>query len=534
MAQGDALLAVCQALSNALPGKLSMPNSDPYTSSLRSYFSLQEGELAPSCVLQPANAQEVAAAVKVLATTPSLKFAVRGGGHTVWAGSANIQNGVTIDMRLINNVEVSADKSYTSVGAGALWRDVYTVLDEQGLATSGGRASQVGVGGGLSFFSARKGFVCDNVLEWEVVLSDGRIVTANAKTNPDLWLALKGGSNNFGIVTRFNLATFEQPRFYGGQVFYNISTVPEQLKAFSEFTVATGYDDYASLIQSYGYTAGQGFGAINGMRYTAAVEAPPKVFQPFLNIQPQLLSTMRVSNVSDFTHEQGQFSPDGFRQLYRVTSFRNDLNFLNDGYKLWESSASKLSNVADVVWSLTYQPIVPAITSKSGPLGGNMLGLDGNTAPFVLCLITGSWSNAADDRLMSSTAVKLIDDIEAGAKRAGIYNEYKYLNYADGSQNVIDGYGSENKQKMQAVSRKYDRKGVFQNQVPGGYKLFAAGEVGGGNETSVPPSTISAVRGEPVPTRGLDSTQALAEPTALPTALASPAPAARHITDGAP
>lgn len=167
--------------------------------------------------------------------------------------------------------------------------------------------------GGLSFFSARKGFVCDNVLEWEVVLSDGRIVTANAKTNPDLWLALKGGSNNFGIVTRFNLATFEQPRFYGGQVFYNISTVPEQLKAFSEFTVATGYDDYASLIQSYGYTAGQGFGAINGMRYTAAVEAPPKVFQPFLNIQPQLLSTMRVSNVSDFTHEQGQFSPDGFR-----------------------------------------------------------------------------------------------------------------------------------------------------------------------------------------------------------------------------
>lgn len=147
MAQGDALLAVCQALSNALPGKLSMPNSDPYTSSLRSYFSLQEGELAPSCVLQPANAQEVAAAVKVLATTPSLKFAVRGGGHTVWAGSANIQNGVTIDMRLINNVEVSADKSYTSVGAGALWRDVYTVLDEQGLATSGGRASQVGVGG---------------------------------------------------------------------------------------------------------------------------------------------------------------------------------------------------------------------------------------------------------------------------------------------------------------------------------------------------------------------------------------------------
>ena len=164
----------------------------------------------------------------------------------------------------------------------------------------------------MSFFSARKGFVCDNVIEYEVVLASGRIVTANKDNNRDLWLALKGGSNNFGIVTRFDLATFKQPEFWGGQVFYNISTVPAQLEAFSNFTVATGYDDFASLIQSYGYTAGQGFGAINGLRYTAPVENP-KVFQPFLDIQPQLGNTLRVSNVTDFTEEQGKFSPDGFR-----------------------------------------------------------------------------------------------------------------------------------------------------------------------------------------------------------------------------
>lgn len=127
---------------------MSLPNSNGYSASVKSYFSLQEAEITPYCVVSPENEQDVSAAIKILAAPDSTtKFAVRGGGHTVWKGSANIEDGVTIDMRAINTVDVSGDKTITSVGAGALWRDVYSVLDAMGLATSGGRAAQVGVGG---------------------------------------------------------------------------------------------------------------------------------------------------------------------------------------------------------------------------------------------------------------------------------------------------------------------------------------------------------------------------------------------------
>lgn len=75
------------------------------------------------------------------------QFAIRSGGHTPWAGASNINAGITIDMSSINQVTVSADKSYTSVGPGNRWVDVYMKLDALGLAVPGGRVSTVGVGG---------------------------------------------------------------------------------------------------------------------------------------------------------------------------------------------------------------------------------------------------------------------------------------------------------------------------------------------------------------------------------------------------
>lgn len=89
---------------------------------------------------------------------------------------------------------------------------MYTELDKQGLATIRGRAASVGVGGlitggGVSF-SPRYGYVAENVEDFEVVLAGGEVVHANAETNADLRLALRGGSNNFGIVTSFTMRTF--------------------------------------------------------------------------------------------------------------------------------------------------------------------------------------------------------------------------------------------------------------------------------------------------------------------------------------
>lgn len=76
------------------------------------------------------------------------------------------------------------------------------------------------LGGGNSYYAARKGLACDNVLRFEIVLGDGSIATASASERPDLFQALKGSSNNLGIVTRFDLEAFDNGNgtiFGGGE-----------------------------------------------------------------------------------------------------------------------------------------------------------------------------------------------------------------------------------------------------------------------------------------------------------------------------
>lgn len=145
----------CAALSLALDKKVSYPASSAYALSSSSYWSKQEEALAPSCIVTPSNTNDVVTAVKTLALLNKsgflkCKFAIRGGGHTPWAGSANINGGVTIDMRSIRDVTVNQDKTVAFVGAGAIWGDVYSKMDSLGLAVIGGRGSSIGVGGLLT------------------------------------------------------------------------------------------------------------------------------------------------------------------------------------------------------------------------------------------------------------------------------------------------------------------------------------------------------------------------------------------------
>lgn len=125
------------------------PANPSYQISVASYWS-NLAQLSPSCIVQPINANDISIAVKTLATTKghsSCQFAVRGGGHTPWGGSSNIQNGVTIDLSRMNKVEYNKQKSTASIGPGTRWVDVYRVLDQLGVSVPGGRAGSVGVAG---------------------------------------------------------------------------------------------------------------------------------------------------------------------------------------------------------------------------------------------------------------------------------------------------------------------------------------------------------------------------------------------------
>lgn len=86
-----------------------------------------------------------------------------------------------------------------------------------------------------------------------------------------------------------------------------------------------------------------------------------------------------------------------------------------------------------------------------------------------------SWKDEKDDGLFEQISSSTITEIRNYAKSIGGDDEYIYLNYADKSQNPLRSYGSENLRKLRRVAEKYDPTAVFQRQVPGGFKLAAAG-----------------------------------------------------------
>lgn len=125
---------------------------------------------------------------------------------------------MTIDLSSLNEVIVSADKSTVDLSPGGKWGAVFDVLDPLQVTVPGDRDSDVGVGGyllggGMSYIGPLVGWACDNVVEYELVLASGKIVDVNKDSYPDLFPALKGGGNNFGIVTRYALKTFPLGNF---------------------------------------------------------------------------------------------------------------------------------------------------------------------------------------------------------------------------------------------------------------------------------------------------------------------------------
>lgn len=218
-------------------------------------------------------------------------FAVRAGGHTWFADANSAPGGITIDLRRLNSIELSADKTTVSVGSGATWDAVYRELEREGLSVAGGRTAGVGVGGltlggGISYFGPREGLTCNQVTSFEVVLACGSVVVADETQNADLWWGLRGGSNNFGIVTRFTFKTFEQGLVWSSLTLNPLSEVDNQARIYGELMAAENYDVNASFLTGWAFASQQGLSVtLNQLVYTRPVEGDaPAFYKPILDL----------------------------------------------------------------------------------------------------------------------------------------------------------------------------------------------------------------------------------------------------------
>jgi FAD/FMN-containing dehydrogenase len=233
------------------------PGDEAFLERQQSYWSNTARKLTPSYILRPRSTEEVAISIQALVTADE-KFAIRSGGHTQYAGANNIQGGVTIDLSLLDSVEFDESSETVSIGPGGRWSHVYGELAKHGRVVSGGRDGNVGVGGiilggGYTFFAAKRGFACDDVVSFEVVLADGSCVTADATNNGDLFRALKGGSNNFGVVTKIKMNAIKCDKIWGGLNFFGKHLTQNAIEALIHFTENCHLNEDSHLLFFFTY-----------------------------------------------------------------------------------------------------------------------------------------------------------------------------------------------------------------------------------------------------------------------------------------
>ncbi|EKD12970.1 FAD binding domain containing protein [Drepanopeziza brunnea f. sp. 'multigermtubi' MB_m1] len=468
----------CNALrEEGSPSNTFYPDQPGYNASMEGFWSLQTTFDTPSCIVKPRSSQEVATTVQLFARL-SCKFSIKGGGHTPWAGAASISDGVTIDMTDMSDVALNANKTVARIGAGARFGKVYRALEEQGMMVAAGRDANVGfgglvLGGGFSWFTSTMGLVADGLVNIELVTGDGKIINANASSNADLFQGLKGGGNNFGVVTRYDLKAFEFSEMWGGLRIYPNTTQDQQIDAFVNFTNNLQTDTNANIINFSAYSAASGLHLNwNFMHYTKPIVDPP-IYAEFDRIPGKLTDSTRIATVSNLTAELGT-SEQRARNLFLTLSFANDAAMYKSAVDISNSYLNDFLDTPGLLWVQLFQPINTIISKASVANGGNIMGVDRNKDNIIMYQLFLTWDNDSDDEDLINAAYASIEAIKAKTVATGTDNPFIYLNYAGKFQDPLGGYGKANVAKLAQLSAKYDPNGVFQRLVPGGFKIANA------------------------------------------------------------
>ena len=226
-----------------------------------------------------------------------LLLAVRGAGHN-GAGLSLCDDGLVIDLSGLGGVRVDPVERTVRVGAGCVWGDVDHATHAFGLAVPAGVISTTGVpgltlGGGHGYLTRRYGLTIDNLLEADVVLADGRLVTAGPRENEDLFWAIRGGGGNFGIVTSFLFKAHPVDAVYAGVTVWPLERARELMRWYGDFSRQAPTDLYGFFAFLTVPPAPPFPATLHGRTmcgivwcYTGSLDAAEKVFAPMRSMAP--------------------------------------------------------------------------------------------------------------------------------------------------------------------------------------------------------------------------------------------------------
>ncbi|KAI9449068.1 FAD dependent oxidoreductase [Lactarius psammicola] len=419
-----------------------------------------------ACSIEPGSVNDVGLILQMLGKSRT-PFGVKSGGHATNRGFSSTR-GVQISLARFNTFNVNSEAQTVELGPSLLWEDVYQRLDPYGVTVIGGRIPGVGVGGlilggGYSFKSNEYGLAIDNVVAYELVLPNGTVTTITANDH-DLWFALRGGGNNFGIVTKFTVKSYPQGQVWGGGISYGPGQLGAVKNAIIEFSNVT--DTNATLLFGLFYSSGEVVSIV--VPFYNSPLPPSGIFDAFLRI-PHLQQDVHTRSYADLINSQASLgATPGDRGHY-------------SGFPTTNYSLAFLDAITDQIlkWGSQLSPLDPKVVVGAGgepfERGFFSHGTPSAYPPdrshvFFPSVLTFSWSNSTLDEMMTRAIRETTDSLHMTALKDGQDVEHAavYPNYALFDTPLEDMYG-QNVPRLQSLKCAIDPENVM--GLAGGFKF---------------------------------------------------------------
>ncbi len=441
------------ALRDAVRGTVIGPD-DPAWSDTTSIFYSYNGS-APRLVVRPCDAADVAAALRV-ARELGLEVAVRSGGHSV-AGHSSVADGLVIDVRDLDSLEIDVDARIATVGAGVTAGHYTAEAGKHGLATGFGDTGSVGIGGittggGVGFLSRKHGLTVDNLVAAQVVTADGTVHDVDDDHEPDLFWAIRGGGGNLGIVTRFTFRLHEVPQIVGGMLLLpaTAENVAEFMRLALEAPDELGAIANVMPAPPMPFVPEERRGELMIlalMAYSGPVEDAERVLAPFRAIATpvaDLLAPMPYAGL--FPPEDPSYRP----VATSVTGFATGFD------------SPTAQAVLETLCSATSRPGVQMAVVQLRPLGGAIARVPADSTAYahrdcpIMFNVATIVGDVADLPAQHDWVAELAATIADGTPGA-----YVGFSIADDPEQVRAIYPGATYDRLAAVKRTYDPDNVF-------------------------------------------------------------------------
>ncbi|KAL5514573.1 hypothetical protein ACEPAG_1889 [Sanghuangporus baumii] len=441
------------------------PLQSDYTTGIEHWASSSTQDSA--CSVEPGTAEDVGKILQVIAKNRT-PFAVKGGGHSPNRGFSSTE-GVHIAMSRFDDVVYNADANTAEVGAGLIWDTVYSALEEHSVNVVGGRVPGVGVagftlGGGYSWKTNQFGLTIDTVQGFELVLPNGTVTTVTSD-DEDLFFGLRGGFNNFGIVTKFTLKTFPQTQVWGGVMVFTGDQIEKLSTAASNFHNKVT-DPKAAIISEFNTLTGLPGVTLN--LFYDGPEPPAGIFDEILGIPyfSKDVSTRSFTSLIAATPSQLTSGLRGAFHTVSVTNYSESL--MNVILDQLESVGSNITSVfaSGAFISYDVEPFLPAIFTHGSD---SAYPPSRDKALFPLNLYY-AWTFPTSDDYFQDAIRQSAQAIEEAAIAEGqdVGNAPLYGNYAIAGTDLERIYG-DNLPRLRSIKAQVDPDNVM--GLAGGWKF---------------------------------------------------------------